>query len=325
MKIGLESYTLFKSGMTLHDKLDFVAAEGFGGLMDSFGLMRDIEEIQRDKTYADSLGMQTAPSIPTVNPHRFKRPRAETIGDIEDCLRKAAELGWSEIHTFLGGPPTRCEHSVPWSRHLQDTIAVLKELKPVLLECGSRINIENKGDITTYELVQIVEEAGPKIAGICLDTANVVLMGEDPVEAAKRAAPYTHQTHIKDCILYFSEDGLRRQVRPPGQGVLDWEEILSELGKHSPDLMLSVEDHKTIFEARIFDPTWFKDYPDIDSAELGQLTRCAWGVQQNIWRGEIPDPEEYESIPYVDQRNERLTAAREYLSGVLGKLGLCEG
>ncbi len=322
MRIGLDGYTLPKSDMTRHEKLDYVAERGFVGLMGIFGLEHDIEEIRRCKAYADELGLYTFPSIPPINPHLFTKPHDEAIEEISDCIRKAAELGWSELHTRLGGPPTRCDHSVPWARHLQDTIAVLLELKPLLLDCGCRIDIENKGDITTYELARIAEEAGPEIAGICLDTANVVLVGEDPLEAAKRAAPYTHQTHVKDCILYFSENGLSRQVRPPGEGIIDWEQVLTELGKYSPDLTLFVEDHKMIFDANIFDPDWFNDFPGLNPRELAQLTRHAWHTQQRIQNGEISDPEEYESVPYAEQREARLRSAREYLSKTLKNLGL---
>ena len=65
------------------------------------------------------------------------------------------------------------------------------------------------------ELVRLVEDVGPDIAGICVDTANVLCHSEDPLLAARRAAPYTHLTHTKDAILYLSDPGHPKEPEWP--------------------------------------------------------------------------------------------------------------
>ena len=57
-------------------------------------------------------------------------------------------------------------------------------------------------------------EVGADVVGICLDTANVMLRLEDPLEAARRLAPHVVMTHVKDAALLFHEAGLRWQCRP---------------------------------------------------------------------------------------------------------------
>jgi sugar phosphate isomerase/epimerase len=199
---------------------------------------------------------------------------------------------------------------------------MIQSLGPVLREHGSRVDIEDHGDITSFELVRIIEATGPDLAGVCLDTANMLLFAEDPVASVRRLAPYTHLTHTKDAIMFFIDEGIRRQGRPPGQGIVDWETILPALAEHEPDLPLSIEDHKWLFDAEIFQPDWHALQADLTREELGQFVRLTWDCQRRIHSGELPDPETYEAIPYPEQMEERLGSAREYLNALLERCHL---
>jgi len=42
-----------------------------------------------------------------------------------------------------------------------------------------------------------------------------------------------------------------------------------------------------------------------------------WKCQQRVQTGQLPDPEEYEAVPYLDQMMERLTFGRDYLRQIL--------
>ena len=55
------------------------------------------------------------------------------------------------------------------------------------------------------------------LAGVIVLTAACGTAAEHPVDAARRAAPYTHLTHAKDAIIFFCDEGLRRQGRPAGR------------------------------------------------------------------------------------------------------------
>src|SRR5690606_13543911 len=145
------------------------------------------------------------------------------------------------------------------------------------------------------------------IVSICLDTANVLVNLEDPLAAARRAAPYVRLTHAKDAILYFGPTGLERQVRPAGMGSVPWEEVLAVLGEHYPDLTLSIEDHKEMpytpelisYTLPIYDPDWLSHYPDLTPAELARLVQSAYETQKRIDRGEIPPPEAF-GVPWEE-------------------------
>src|SRR5438046_642930 len=107
------------------------------------------------------------------------------------------------------------------------------------------MNMETHEEITTFEVVRLVEAVGPDVMGVTFDIANVTHRGEDPVAAAHRVAPYTRQTHLKDMILVLDEDGARRQMRPCGQGVVNYEVILPLLYQHNPGLHLTIENPNT--------------------------------------------------------------------------------
>lgn len=327
MRVGIDTFTLRELSLDPFQTLDFVRQHGFAGAQ--FGGLRSLSpnldrgRLRAIRQYAEERDLYTHVSVPGCNPHLIEAGQREALeAELKREIAAAAECGWHELHSSLGSGPERYEHPAPWTQHLADAAAFLRQLGPVLRAHGSRIDLETHGDCTTFELVRLVEEVGPDIIGICLDTANVLCHAEDPVRAAQRAAPYTHLTHIKDGILFFSETGYTRQGRPPGQGILDWPQILSALAEFSPDLPLSVEDHKWLFHFAIFEPAWLQLHPDLTCEELAQVVKLAWQCQQKIHAGEWPDPEAYEAIPYQEQMMERLACARDYLKTVLADLGL---
>ena len=329
MQIGIDTFTLGPLKLDAFQQLDYIESRGFEGAQ--FGGLRSLSptldqgELDEVRGHADSLGLYCHVSVSSPNPHLGPDSVDDCVTRLSREIPIAAACGWHELHASLGNDRTRFEHPVPWSQHLAHSAAVLKQLGPQLRDHGSRINLENHGDTTTFELVQLAESVGPDIAGICLDTANVLCLAEDPVAAAKRAAPHTHLTHAKDAIVYFCDRGVQRQGRTPGEGVLDWEQILPILAAYEPDLPLSIEDHKWLFEARFFDPDWLASIPDLTREDLAEVTRLAWHGQQRIDAGEWPEPNEYEAIPYIAQIEARLESGGAYLTALLDRLDLRKG
>ena len=92
--------------------------------------------------------------------------------------------------------------------------------------------------------------------------------------------------HIKDAILFFDQFGLVRQPRPCGEGILDWKAILSILGQYSPDLNLTLEDHKGLMPIEIYSSEWMAAHPDLTVEELASLVRLARLSEEKIQKGE---------------------------------------
>lgn len=329
MRVGVDTFTLRDLKLKPFEVLDYVHArnlEGvqFGGLC-GLSSERDAGELRAVRDYAEARGLYTHVSLSvTCNPHLTKLSLDDQAEQIRLDIEAAAACDWHELHTSMGGGDERYVHPVPWTQHLADTAALIRQLGPVLREHGSRVNIETHGDVTTFELIRLIEDVGPDIAGICLDTANVLCQCEDPIDAARRAAPYTHLTHIKDGAISLMQRGYRRQNLPPGAGMLDWRTILPALAEHEPNLPLSIEDHKWLFEFQVFDDHWLRLHPDLTREEFAKLMQFAQRCEARIREGSLPEPEAYEAIPHVDELEQRLTAGRDYLKDLIARLDLAD-
>jgi sugar phosphate isomerase/epimerase len=196
MRVGLDGFALHPLKLDPFGMLDFARRRGFQGLL--FGsLGTDPGRLREIRAHADRLGLFSFVSVSSPNFHALKSNSAERVRRLEEEIERAAACGWHELGANLGNEKTRFEDPRPWPEHEAAALQVLKGLRPVLKGCNSRINLEPHGECGVFELIRLVEQAGPDCAGICLDTANVLCFAEDPVAAARRAAPYTHLTHLQ--------------------------------------------------------------------------------------------------------------------------------
>lgn len=326
MQVGLDAFSIRELKLSNAEILDWLkdhqfAGGMFGGL-ETFSAELDLAELKEARAYADSLKLYTEVSVSNCNPHQRKRPLDEYRKDVEKRIELAAACGWFELHAVLGEGEERYRDAAPWVDQLSDVAQFIRSLAPVLRAHESRINFETHGDVTTFELIRLIEDVGPDIAGICLDTANLLCHCENPTKAVRRAAPYVHMTHIKDAMITFTDSGYRRQTLPPGRGILDWRTILPALAEHEPNLHLSIEDHKWLFDFHVFDPHWLRLHPDLTIEEFASVLKIAWACQQKMACGELPDPETYNAIPYLEQLDDRLGSGRDYLNSMLDQLAL---
>jgi sugar phosphate isomerase/epimerase len=284
--------------------------------------------------HADELGLYLQVGVGRVNPYNTPlSPEIRQLGEgdyllgMHRMIDAAASIGcfelWGECATYMHGLPglfaiDRFRTDVSWPDQLEATQKFLRKLAPILRDHGCRINLETHEEVTSYELLRFIDETGKDVLGITYDTMNMVCRGEAPLSTAQRVAPFTHMTHIKDAILYFTEEGLEWQLRPCGQGVIDWGKVLPILSLYSPDLILSIEDAKSIMPIKIYDPMWQDHHPDISAPELTELVRLAKVCENKIANREIPDPKTYHEIPYDDEnRILRFHASADYLRQVI--------
>lgn len=316
MKVGIDAFTIREVSTDPIEQIEFAADKGFEGIQfdeacylgTDAGKLRDIVSLAREK------GLYTYASVDVVNYLVHKTTPQENAKLITEEIKTFSKVGWHELRTRTGG----LEDRGPKSRAA--AVEVMKLLRPVLEDFGSRINFENHGDCTTSELIRMIEEVGDDIMGINFDTANTLVHAEDPVLAAKRCVKYIHSTHAKDGILFFTKNGITRQSRPAGQGVVDWDMLLPILYAQDKDLPISVEDHKWLFEVAIYDAAWIEDHPDLGTYELSQIVKKAQLGSERIFHGDLMEPEQYEKTPFVEEMVDRLNASRNYLKDKVSML-----
>jgi sugar phosphate isomerase/epimerase len=100
--------------------------------------------------------------------------------------------------------------------------------------------------------------------------------------------------------LVFVEDGVMRQVRPCGQGVVDYDAILPLLYQHNPSLNLTIESSSVHGRGliQLWDPVWMGSHPDLPPIEVAQYVRLVKRCEDRIARGDTPSMDAYESSPH---------------------------
>ncbi|MBY2915604.1 sugar phosphate isomerase/epimerase family protein [Rhizobium leguminosarum] len=329
MKLGIDSIKLPESKKRGPlASLDHVKELGLAGIffstaldmspdLDS-GLLRDI------RAKADDLGLYLESGIGKINPYcSAEEPalRAAGGGDIiagfTRMIEASAAIGCHELWVAPGNfkgeyrgrlANDRFRTDVTWEEQLLGIEKVLRKLAPVARANGAHMNIETHDEITSFEILRLIEKVGADCVGVVFDTANGLQRGEHPVFAAKRLAPHIRQTHIKDAYVGRAPGGLDFQTRPVGGGIVDFATILPILADANPRLNLSLEVAQSVADKprkanprqciEIDDPVWRAGHPDLTADELAAYMAMVDAYEKRVASGAVLDWEAYESSRY---------------------------
>jgi len=193
----------------------------------------------------------------------FGSAGVDPIRLIQD-LKSANFVGASVLRTFLGYSPLlpKAERE----RRLAQAEQNLRQVTPFCERFGVKIAIENHVDLTIKELKELTWMVGSDWVEACLDTTNNLLLGEDPIYAARELAPCTFATHLKDCEV---EPGLEPQMVKPlalGRGNVPLAEIIQIVREGSGLERFTIEV--------------FSQADDADASEL--LTREEEKIRESV-------------------------------------------
>ena len=194
---------------------------------------------------------------------------AELAQELVPHVEAVAALSCRHARVFVGNRHDRFRADNPWSSQIEATIEVIDRLTPALKNLGIRLAIETHADLTGDELIALLGRIDPDVAGVTLDTGNIVMRLDDPVELARRLAPYVVATHVKDAVLAFTPRGLCWQARPVGSGILPLPDILAVLLRQNPAVTLSIELHPRTYDLPIHDDKWLSYFPGLRPAVVG--------------------------------------------------------
>lgn len=275
--------------------LDEIAPTLDGGVLNDFA-----------QTAAD-LGLYIEMGVGKVNPYMTAElPRVRDLGDgsylagMERMIRTCAEYGWIETWTAIGGYKPypgifftdRFRSDADWDDQLAATQKFLLRLAPTLRETGVRLNLETHEEITTFELLRLIESVGDDVLGVCLDPGNLAVRAEVPLEGIARIAPFVHSTQLRDAALWRTDEGISRFLAPCGEGVIDWDAALGLVLAESPDLNLTIEPIGVVraeMKLHTGDPIWRAGHPDLTDAALAELTALAVEYEARAALGEAED------------------------------------
>ena len=167
---------------------------------------------------------------------------APKVNDLITALDHSVTIGGSLMRIVLGT-------YTHWQ--LEPEEASIERLEPLLrrvaqegAERGVDLAIETHCVLSVEGLAELIERVGVDNLGVVLDTANVVRVGSDLLEATERLAPFTRMLHIKDLDLSeasFGDPGGWWPCVGLGQGDLDLAGALSRLHEAGFDGLACVE------------------------------------------------------------------------------------
>jgi sugar phosphate isomerase/epimerase len=189
-----------------------------------------------------------------------------------------------------------------------------------LKDLGICLAIETHADLTGDELMSILDRLDPAVAGVTLDTGNLVMRLDDPVEVASRLAPRVVATHIKDAVLAFTPRGLCWQARPVGSGILPLPDILAALLHQNPAIALSIELHPRTYDLPIYDRRWLAYFPGLRPEALAAVVRLAALAEKRFGDLTLARPEAVEAIPWASRDLDWLASSLGYLRSVVPTL-----
>jgi sugar phosphate isomerase/epimerase len=329
-RIGFDHYTIAHRGFTARQTLEFAQAHHFDGVQFlqpmSIDPQLDHARLSDFRRQADAMGLYLEIGLPTPSPARRSNELdrevtpAELARELIPHVEAVAALRCRHARVFVGNRHDRFRTDTPWSRQIEATIEVIDRLTPMLKSLGIRLAIENHADLTGDELIALLVRIDPEIAGANLDTGNIVMRLDDPVELAQRLAPYIVATHVKDAVLAFTPRGLCWQARPVGSGILPLPDILAVILHQNPAVALSIELHPRTYDLPIHNKEWLSYFPGLRPYSLGTVIRLATLAEARYVDGSLERPESVEAVPWPSRDLDWLASSLGYLRSVVPTL-----
>jgi 3-oxoisoapionate decarboxylase len=329
-RIGFDSYTIGHRDLSPEATLDFARSHGLDGVqflepaVIDAALARGRLEAFRGR--AEALGLYLEVGLPSPNPVRASRAEgrkvtaAEHAGELARHVEAVASLGCHHARAYVGDRHDRFRRDTPWPDQIAATLDVLERLTPVLRAVDLRIALETHADLTADELLALLDRLDPDVAGVTLDTGNLVMRLDDPIRAVEKLAPRVLGTHVKDCVLAFSPRGLRWQARPVGSGVLPMPDLLAPLLRANPRLNLSIELHPRTYDLPFHDSTWLAYFPVLKPDSLAAVVRLAELSESRFETGFLDPVDRVEAIPWAERDLDWLALSLGYLRRVVPAL-----
>ncbi|MHB1559178.1 MAG: sugar phosphate isomerase/epimerase family protein [Isosphaeraceae bacterium] len=329
-RIGFDHYTIAHRGLSPEATLRFAADHDLDGVqfLEPASIDRALEPqaLAGCRRLADELGLYLEVGLPCPNPVRRSRDLGRTVtpremaADLAPHIEALAVLGCRHARIYVGDRHDRFRTDVRWNDQVDATVSVLRELSPALRDLSIRMAIETHADLTVNELLGLLQRLDDRVAGVTLDTGNLVMRLDDPLDAVERLAPRVIATHVKDAVLAFTPRGLCWQARPVGSGILPMPDMLAILLRARSGIALSIELHPRTYDLPIYDPRWLDFFPALRPDSLAAVVRLAAECERRFADGSLERPERIEAIPWPERDLDWLASSLGYLRSVVPTL-----
>jgi sugar phosphate isomerase/epimerase len=258
LKLGFDNYALRALRWKASQLLDYAAKLKLDAvLFSSLDVYerQDEEYLHELRAQAESLGLEIQVGMLSICPSsvRFDPGRGSAENQLERTIRVAMALGSPVARCVLGHAQDRLSVGGIEAR-IVESVQVLRNVRRHALDCGVKIAVENHaGDMQSWELVTLIEAAGPDFVGATMDAGNAVWALEHPAESLEILGPYAITSGLRDSNVWEVENGAVLQWAAMGEGSIDWPAYFKRFAEICPDTVVQLE---TISGRPIAIPFW---------------------------------------------------------------------
>lgn len=205
-------------GMVPADLLDWAAARELPGV-----------KIHVEDGEGQSLGAMSSGQLAAFG------ARARDLGlavHVETSSTETRDLAaTAAIAHAVGATSMRCypRYAGRVSEIIARAITDLRGLAALDPQGRLDFTLEQHEDLTSDELVQIIQAVGNPRLGFLFDFGNMVNAGEMPLAALARQAPWVTEVHVKDCLVVPDRGGWAHRACLSDEGHLPMRALLVEL------------------------------------------------------------------------------------------------
>ncbi|MGD0499151.1 MAG: TIM barrel protein [Bryobacteraceae bacterium] len=280
--LGFDTWSLNRLQWKAFQLLDYADSQKLDTVqLSSLGNFESLEPayLQKVKDRAAQLGILLQTGMDSICPSSssFNKAAGDPVEQVRKGLQVAHAVGSKVMRCFLGANRDRLG-PIPVEGHIENTVKLLKALRPEALDLQVKFAIENHaGDLLARELKTLVTEAGTDFVGVNLDTGNPVWVAEDPLMTMEVLGPYALTTHMRDSVVYEHPRGAVVQWVVLGDGSVDFKAIMECYRRVCPKVTFQLEvitgDGPRIMP--YFEPEFWKPYPNMLAADFARFVELA--------------------------------------------------
>lgn len=278
---GFDNFSIRSLGWKADQLLDYAADQNVTAI-----LFSDLDVYEsHDPPYlkdlaqkAADLGINIFAGTGGITPsaHRFSNKWGNAQQHLQLTLTIAKTLGSPVARCYQGFAQDRLSPGGIQAR-IKDTLQVLAKIKPIALDLGVKIAIENHaGDMQASELAQLIETAGTDFVGATIDPGNATWTLETPLHNLEILGPHILCSGIRDSMIWEDENGAQVAWTAPGEGLTDmtaYAKRFHELAPQAPFIIETISGFSKPFP--YLQPDFWKGYETIPAETFAAFLALA--------------------------------------------------
>ena len=320
IRLGFDNFAVRAMGWKAAQLLDYASQLKCDTLfisdIESYDSLEDaaLREVRKK---ADDLGVALYTGGWSICPTsvRFRKTWGTAEEHLRLGIRVAKTLGSPVYRVVLGAMEDRQTEGGIRAR-IADTVKVLKTCRGAALDAGVKIAVENHaGDMHSWELRDLVEEAGKDFVGVNIDSGNAAWTLEDPQDVLEILGPYTICSSLRDNMIWETPDGASIAWTAAGEGLMDWKKYSARWLELCPKVPIMIETIGGFSKNFPYKKEGFwKDYDKRPDALAHFEALAKRGHAIPVFKAEGPDKKKAEQ----DFQKSELERSLKYLREVIG-------